>query len=480
MIEKLLERQFLKKFNKFKQNVINYESTHPEKIEEEIDCSDYDEIEPYINKLISNFLFKNIYAKIICKNLSEIINYSYNHFWLNRNIINKQKEFSKNFYEAMINYRKPKRTLSIIYNEAGPLIYNNNSVKEMFEKKEFIDHILNLRLKPDQYEKYINNISEEKQKYFIDKSIEMKVPIPHNAYSINYYKGNNYNYIQERILDIIKYDNCFSIKTFCKDPKTLNEINNFLDQSPDIVFKSIKEITDYFLKRQEFIKNGYIKKKEIDTTNINYIIEQLLKEIIKYDNTPPSEIDHTYGGYSIVFMTNTKVLKIGDTRETEKFPDNPYIVKPLIRRTISNNNDESYFIEVTEKVQKLNNGEISEEDIYQLYKNLRDLGIVWTDTEAKNMGKLIKDNIIHWDKTLSDESTKQNFDGKRGDFVLKKGDFVLLDADYLFKVGDNNILYPNGSRAKEFEERYKKEKEINKDDNNENYLKNESKKQKTI
>ena len=308
----------------------------------------------------------------------------------------------------------------------------------------------------------------------------MKVPIPHNAYSINYYKGNNYNYIQERILDIIKYDNCFSIKTFCKDPKTLNEINNFLDQSPDIVFKSIKEITDYFLKRQEFIKNGYIKKKEIDTTNINYIIEQLLKEIIKYDNTPPSEIDHTYGGYSIVFMTNTKVLKIGDTRETEKFPDNPYIVKPLIRRTISNNNDESYFIEVTEKVQKLNNGEISEEDIYQLYKNLRDLGIVWTDTEAKNMGKLIKDNIIHWDKTLSDESTKQNFDGKRGDFVLKKGDFVLLDADYLFKVGDNNILYPNGSRAKEFEERYKKEKEINKDDNNENYLKNESKKQKTI
>ena len=51
------------------------------------------------------------------------------------------------------------------------------------------------------------------------------------------------------------------------------------------------------------------------------------------------------------------------------------------------------FFEVIEKVDT-NINDITKEEIYKLYKNIREIGLIWTDVKIDNVGRLIKDNKI--------------------------------------------------------------------------------------
>lgn len=206
------------------------------------------------------------------------------------------------------------------------------------------------------------------------------------------------------------------------------------------------------------IVNFLTRKHKFDVnSNMLDVVEMVLKEIIESDKTQLQDIKCTNGCFSYVIITNTKVIKICKKRATEVFPDNPYIITPLIRRDISCC-DTIGFIEVTERVKELEPGEINKEDLYEMYKNLRDLGLIWTDTKEDNLGRLTSDNNIHWNKNIAHVSSNLCLEERRDNKVLQPGDLVILDADFIYREDDPKIQYPKCTYAYEFEERYQKEK----------------------
>lgn len=101
----------------------------------------------------------------------------------------------------------------------------------------------------------------------------------------------------------------------------------------------------------------------------------------------------------------------------------------------------------------------SKEELYQLYKNLRNLDLKWTDIKEANVGRLKKKNIIHWQENLNPTEEVLGLGAKRGTVILEEGELVILDADFIYDENDPNINYANNKPLyDEFEERYQSEK----------------------
>ena len=186
----------------------------------------------------------------------------------------------------------------------------------------------------------------------------------------------------------------------------------------------------------------------------------MILEVMKNENVKFSAITYNSGGFSRVLLIGDKVIKIGD-RVTKKFPNNPYIIAPLLRKKLEING-ESCFTEVTERVDT--DKQISREELYLLFKNLRNLGLVWTDIKETNVGRLRKDNIIHWQENLYPTDEILGLDTKRGQTLLKAGDLVILDADFIYDENDPNIQHTDRKAIfDEFERRYQMEKKQSKE-----------------
>lgn len=82
----------------------------------------------------------------------------------------------------------------------------------------------------------------------------------------------------------------------------------------------------------------------------------------------------------------------------------------MLRKKIDIDN-QVFYIEVVEKVDT-SNKDITEEDMYNLYKNVRDLGLMWNDVAIRNVGRLLKDNSIHWQGNLSPSDKALELDNK--------------------------------------------------------------------
>ena len=185
------------------------------------------------------------------------------------------------------------------------------------------------------------------------------------------------------------------------------------------------------------------------------VIRLLILDIMRNEKVNFSDITFSEGGYSNVFFIGDKVVKIGN-RETKRFPNNPYIVAPLLRKELKSNG-RSCFIEVTERVDT--STPANKEELYQLYKKLRDLGLIWTDIKNENVGRLRKENVIHWNENLNPSLEVLTFSSERGNSTLKAGDLVILDADFIFDEKAHHIDYANRRDINnEFEKRYEQEK----------------------
>lgn len=160
------------------------------------------------------------------------------------------------------------------------------------------------------------------------------------------------------------------------------------------------------------------------------------------------------GNFSNILRIGSKVVKIGSRRSIERFPNNSYINAMLLRYKINISKKLSLFIEVNELVDT--NIIVTEEDLYQLYKKMRNLGLIWTDVKGENVGRLIRDNRIYWKEDLIVNDEGLGLDKFIGNKVLKRGDLVILDNDLIFKEDSSNIIMNN--RCRRLEERYKSEK----------------------
>lgn len=208
------------------------------------------------------------------------------------------------------------------------------------------------------------------------------------------------------------------------------------------------------------------------------LVAMFIEDISKHENVSLNDITFAGGGKT---SSNIKIgeyiLKVGRVRRTKEFRNSSRILQPVIRREIEMSDGDKMFIEVQNEVNaewyKEEKNEIFEV-MYQVYKDIRDEGLIWSDINFKNIGKLLKDNKVNYTTSVHDKNGNkvdseiipdESATGLKGKpkKVLKAGDYVLLDTDFVFDVND----LPDGRKIKDmllpiyynnYELRYQREK----------------------
>lgn len=387
----------------------------------------------YKNKNINIIVnhFDEILPFITMANIDILIKYS--------GILVEYPNFKNKFIDGLKNYPYKEEINLLFYN-----IYSGINDFEKFNNfidNEMLQTISTLNLNSETFLDIINILNEENQKIFLKQLVENKCNIP---YGLIQYKGNNKQII---------YDN---LQLFTKNSKDLYRLLDFVKENQN-AYNTVKEYMDNNIDE---VMNSILTKlnyrMKIENKTIKETIKLLILDVIKNENIKASDILYNEGGFSYVLIIGDKVIKLGEKRATKEFPNNPYIVSPLLRKNFEIG-EEKCFVEITERVDT--NTKVSNEELYQLYKKIRNLGLMWTDIKETNVGRLRKENIIHWNKQLEPSDETLGLQTKRGNVILKEGDLVILDADFLYDEDDLNINYSNNKEIRnEFEKRYQREK----------------------
>lgn len=281
-------------------------------------------------------------------------------------------------------------------------------------------------------------------KYLINSTISIKLTsflLKNNLYIDKVYQNFD-NIISNNIKDLyeLKKQGTLNEEASTKISKIVQNNKEYLDNTIEDI---LKEIYGEKFNNKDF-------KVGIDTIKI------IIKELCQNENKTYGDIEYLgKGTFSYVLAVGDKVLKIGIKRYTDSFPNNPYIITPLLRESIKINEENKIFLEVTERVDTKT--EVTTEELYQLYKKIRALGLVWTDVAKRNVGRLKKDNIVHWNTPLSPTDEALELKKYINASQLKKGDLIILDADHIYEGYKYNLT------NKEFEDHYQEElKEKNK------------------
>ena len=186
----------------------------------------------------------------------------------------------------------------------------------------------------------------------------------------------------------------------------------------------------------------------------------MIEEVLRKENKRWIDIDVAGVGYhTTAFQIGNKIMKIGTTGYKYEVPNHRRILQPLARLRIMKN--KKIGIEIEEKVET---GRFPIEDLYRVYKEVREDGIIMTDFKVKNVGRLIKPNIVHFEGVESVAPNAIGFDREvKKEEVLPAGELVVFDIDYIFRESDINeaeeIPWPSPF-AKEMEERYQRERSL--------------------
>ena len=254
--------------------------------------------------------------------------------------------------------------------------------------------------------------------------------------------NNEFNYICDNMEQIILSKDIIYL--------TKNEILKKLQQSAP---KKFHEMHSLIVTRLFYPEN-----KDVDNRTIN-ALTQIVEEISENEKADISELEEIgHGTFSTAYRLGNKVIKFGKTRETYHIPYHRRIIQPLIRRKISSDYSDIY-LEISEYLEP--DGSITNEDVYSIYKELRDDGIIWADPKIENLGRLQKENIIHYNEPLYVADSSLGFDTPRQNEVpLQKGEIVIIDTDLLypantFDINSSDINY--GIDFPEYEKRYQNE-----------------------
>lgn len=396
----------------------------------------------FISKKLNSSLFKNKNAKIIVNYFDEILPYivmsNIDILLLNTNLLIEQPNFKMKFVEGLKKYPYKEEVEQLFYNIWVCLNDNQNKFDEFIDE-DILETISTMDLGRMFYLDMLNRLNEDNQKKFLNILVENKCDIPYSAVK---YKGNNMQIIYDNInLFIENAQNLYNLMDFVKDDSAaLSKVKDYIDNNEEKAINSIFSETDHLVK----IKDPTLKE----------VIKLIILDVKKKENVKFSDITYNGGGFSRILLIGDKVIKLGN-RITKSFPNNPYIVAPLLRQEFEINN-EKCFAEVTERVDT--STKPSKEELYQLFKNVRELGLKWTDIKESNVGRLLKKNIIHWNENLSPTDEVLRLQDKRGTKILDKGELVIIDADFIYDENDPNINYTNNKPLyDEFEKRYQKE-----------------------
>ena len=397
----------------------------------------------FISKKLNSLLFKNKNVKIIVNHFDEILPYivmsNIDILLVNTNLLIEQPNFKKKFIDGLRKYPYTDEVDQLFYNIWVCLNDKPNRF-DVFIDEDILKTISTMDLSGKFYLNMLNRLNEDNQKKFLEILIKNKCDIPYLAIE---YEGNNKQIIYDNLTFFIENaQNLYALMNFVKDnPAALSQVKSYIDNNEEKAINSIFCETDHLVK----IKEPTLKE----------IIKLIILDVMKNENVKFSDITYNGGGFSRILLIGDKVIKLGD-RVTKSFPNNPYIIVPILRQEFSINN-EKCFAEVTERVDT--SIKPSKEELYQLYKNLRNLGLKWTDIKEANVGRLKKRNVIHWKENLNPTEEVLGLGTKKGKVILEKGELVILDADFIYDENDPNINYTNNKPLyDEFEKRYQTEK----------------------
>ncbi len=397
----------------------------------------------FISKKLNSPLFKNKNVKIIVNHFDEILPYivmsNMDILLVNTNLLIEQPNFKKKFIDGLRKYPYTDGVDQLFYNIWICLNDKPNRFDDFIDE-DILKTISTMDLSRMFDLNMLNRLNEDNQKKFLEILVKNKRDIPYLAIE---YKGNNKQIIYDNLtLFIENAQNLYALMNFVKDNHAaLSQVKSYIDNNEEKAINSIFCETDRLVK----IKEPTLKE----------IIKLLILDVMKNENVKFSDITYNGGGFSRILLIGDKVIKLGD-RVTKSFPNNPYIISPLLRQEFAINN-EKCFAEVTERVDT--SIKPSKEELYQLYKNLRNLGLKWADIKEANVGRLKKRNIIHWQENLNPTEEVLGLGTKRGKVILEKGELVILDADFIYDENDPNINYTNNKPLyDEFEKRYQTEK----------------------
>ena len=361
-----------------------------------------------------------------------------NILFLNIDLLIEQPNFKEKFIEGLKKYPYPDKIDRLFY--IIWIILNNKTNKfNNFIDSSILKAISTMNVSSYFYQDMLNRLNEKNQKIFLNILAENKCDIPYSEIA---YKGSNEQIIYDNLpLFMENSQNLYSLMKFVKDnPSAYSKVKDYIDNNPE------KAINSIFCEIN--------KRVEMKDTTLKEVVKLIILDVLKNENVKFSDITYTGGGLSRVLLIGNKVIKIGD-RATKSFPNNPYIISPLLRKKLEFNG-ESCFVEVTERVDT--SKKASRAELYQLFKKLRNLNLVWTDIKEINVGRLKKENIIHWRQNLNPKDEILGLGVKRGETILKEGDLVILDADFIYDENDPNINYLNNKDIyDEFEKRYQSE-----------------------
>ena len=236
-----------------------------------------------------------------------------------------------------------------------------------------------------------------------------------------------------------------------------DKINLILENNKEEVVKEI--LKNSIMGSGKYLGKWNLIKDEIESyiPTIKIIIDELLQQ----ENKRWIDISVLERGYYVTaFEIGNKVLKIGTTDGKYEVSNHRRILQPLARFRFGKN--KGCALEIQEKVET---GRFPIDELYKVYKELRDDGILATDFKPQNVGRLTKPNIVHFDGIDSVAPEAIGFDKEiESDKVLPKGELVLFDLGYIFKYqkdqntdGEDIIRWPS-EFALDMEERYEREK----------------------
>lgn len=287
-----------------------------------------------------------------------------------------------------------------------------------------------------------NDIPVE-QNYFARELLESTYNVNYIIDHIDYFLTDN-----NELLRLKKILMSYNIKLKYND-----EINSYIDDNPDLILNEIARF------------NRSITSSAIEKEKYMPFLKQVVDELLEHENANYHDIEYLDSGfYSNVYKIGDKVLKIGSERKAFNISNSRYFLKPIYRQNVRSLDAKKvlFCIEITECV---NTDNITEEDVYTVYKELRDQGLIWTDCKRSNLGRLKKDNRIYFDgiTKVSKNSTGYLDDNNE---VLKKGELVIIDNDYIFPENAFFDMYDEGDEDvsmmfdvfKKYENRYNREK----------------------
>ncbi len=400
----------------------------------------------YKDKLeLSPFRRRN--GQILLKHLGTMLKLSNqeNIEWLGYKAIYSQEKFMETLAASIDKYSFPME-ISELFQQLYTKIDNENLRQNIFTA-DMNKKLVEMNLSSNSYARLYSMMTNAQRNNLLEQLLSNNININYSKFlpyndTITYIK-NNIDIIYTHGGNIIDIKRLMELK---REDKFVSKINAYIDNNPYIMVNSIIDI----------LKTKILNNKKINFNKYRSFIFLLLDEISKNESTSISSTEFIgTGGYSAVFAIKTKVIKIGIERKTPHFPNNPYILKPLLRKTITIDNIPIFF-EVTEKVDT-NINDITKEEIYKLYKNIREIGLIWTDVKIDNVGRLIKDNKIYWYENITPSDETLEFTKTIGNHQLKKGELIVLDGDYIYNENDHNINSKMSNLQTEFEKTYQKE-----------------------